>query len=89
MDFVWDEEKDLEIQERHGISFQEIRNLIERRHLLGIVQNRSGTYSGQKVMLVRKGKAVYMVPFEIRDGKRRLITAFYSEYYTKKYRGEK
>jgi uncharacterized DUF497 family protein len=85
MDFHWDAEKDLEIQEKHGISFQEIRDLIERRHLLAIVVNRSPEYPGQKALLVRKGKVVFMVPFEIRDGKRRLITAFYSEFFTKKY----
>jgi uncharacterized DUF497 family protein len=89
MDFEWDEDKDLEVQEKHGITFQEIRSLIERRQLLGIVENRSSTYPGQKVLLVRKGKAVFMVPFEIRNGKKRLITAFYSDYYTKKFRGAK
>lgn len=89
MNYEWDEEKDLEVQEKHGISFLEVVSLIERRHLLGIFENRGPDYPGQKVLLVRKGKAVYMVPFETRNGKRRLITAFYSEYYTNKYRGKK
>jgi uncharacterized DUF497 family protein len=89
MDFEWDDDKDLEVQEKHGISFQEIRSLIERRQLLGIIENRSAVYPGQKVLLVRKGKAVFMVPFEIRNGKKRLITAFYSDYYSKKFRGTK
>ena len=85
MDYQWDDENDQKIQEKHGISFQEIRQLIERRQLLGIVANKRQAYPGQKVLLVRKGKSVYMVPFEIREGKKRLITAFYSEFYTKKY----
>lgn len=85
MDYQWDEEKDQEIQEKHGISFQEIRELIERRQILGIVANKSQAYATQKVLLVRRGKAVYMVPYEIRDGKKRLITAFYSDFYTKKF----
>ena len=89
MDFEWDNEKDLEIQDSHGISFQEIRTLIERRKLIGIVENHSPGYPHQKVLLVRRGKAVFMVPFEIRNGKKRLITAFYSEYYTKKFKGRK
>jgi uncharacterized DUF497 family protein len=85
MKYDWEADKDAEIQEKHGISFQEIRTLIERRQLVKILENRSATYPGQKILLVRKGKAIYMVPFEIRDNKRWLITAFYNDYYTKKY----
>lgn len=85
MGFDWDEAKDLEVQEKHGVSFQEIRRLIERGGLLKVVLNRSSQYSGQKALLVRKGNAVYMVPFERRGETRWLITVFYSAYYTKKY----
>jgi hypothetical protein len=36
-------------------------------------------------MLVRKGKAIYMVPYETRGKAHWLITAFYSERLTQKY----
>jgi uncharacterized DUF497 family protein len=89
MEYDWDDEKDAEIQEKHGISFQEIRTLIERGQLVKILENRSAAYPGQKILLVRKGKLIYMVPFEIRDNTKWLITAFYNDYLTKKYTREK
>jgi uncharacterized DUF497 family protein len=85
MHFDWDPAKNLEVQQKHGISFEEIISLIRRGSLLKTVINRSPEYPNQKVMLVRKGKAIYMVPFEIREGKRWLITAFFSQKYTDKY----
>jgi uncharacterized DUF497 family protein len=85
MHFDWDPAKNLEVQQKHGISFEEIISLIRRGSLLKTVINRSPEYPNQKVMLVRKGKAIYMVPFEIREGKRWLITAFFSQNYTDKY----
>lgn len=83
--FDWDPPKNAEIQEKHGISFQEIVGLISRGGFVKTVINRSPDYPDQKVMLVRKGKAIFMVPYENRGGKRWLITAFYSQKYTKKY----
>ena len=85
MHFDWDPAKNLEVQQKHGISFEEIIGLIRRGGLLKTVINRKPEYPDQKVMLVRKGKAIYMVPFEIREGKRWLITAFFSQKYTNKY----
>jgi uncharacterized DUF497 family protein len=85
MHFDWDPQKDAEIREKHGVSFEEIIGLIRRGGLIKTVINRSPTYPDQKVMLVRKGKAVFMVPFETRNGKRWLITAFFSQKYTSKY----
>jgi uncharacterized DUF497 family protein len=89
MHFDWDPEKNEEIQETHGVSFEEIVALISRGGLIKSVKNPSQKYPSQKIMLVRKGKAVYMVPYESRGNKFWLITAFYSERLTKKYAGQK
>ena len=85
MHFDWDPPKNIETQEKHGISFEEIVALVSKGGLIKSVRNPSGKYPGQKIMLVRKGKAIYMVPYEERDGAHWLITAFYSEKITQKY----
>lgn len=77
--------KNIEVQEKHGITFQEIVSLIRRGGLVKTMINKSPDYPDQKVMLVRKGKAVFMVPYENRNGKYWLITAFFSQKYTNKY----
>jgi uncharacterized DUF497 family protein len=46
MAYDWDDEKDAEIQEKHGVSFEEILTLIERRQLVKIFENRSSAYPG-------------------------------------------
>lgn len=85
MHFDWDPGKNEEIQQKHGISFEEIVSLISRGNLVKVVANKSPKYPDQKVMLVRRGSAIYMVPFENRDGRRWLITAFFSEKLTARY----
>ncbi len=84
MNFEWEPDKNEEIQKDHDISFEEVVNLISRGFLIKTVSNPSPKYKGQKIFLIRRGKAVYMVPFEKRQGKYRLITAFYSQYFTEK-----
>lgn len=85
MRFDWDPLKNEEIQDKHGISFDEIVALVSRGGLIKSVRNPSGKYPDQKIMLVRKGKAVFMVPYETRGNKEWLVTAFYSEKFTRKY----
>jgi len=63
--------------------------VISRGGLIKSVKNPSGKYPGQKILLVRKGKAVYMVPYESRGDRYWLITAFYSEKLTNKYARQK
>ncbi len=87
MNFDWDPDKNEEIQISHKISFQEIVKLISLGFLIKTVVNPSPKYQGQKIFLIRRGNAIYMVPFEKRQNKYRLITAFYSEFFTKKYLG--
>lgn len=89
MHFDWDPEKNEEIQEKHEISFPEIVELISRGGLIKSMRNPSDKYPNQKVMLVRRGKAVYLVPYEVRGVSYWLITAFYSERFTQKYSRQK
>ena len=85
MHFDWDPEKNEDIQRTHDVSFEEIVSLVSKGGLIKTVKNPSEKYQSQKIMLVRKGKAVYMVPYEKRGDRFWLITAFYSEKFTKKY----
>jgi uncharacterized DUF497 family protein len=87
--YAWDPEKNEEIQERHGISFEEIVALISKGGLIKSLKNPSDRYPDQKIMLVRKTKAVYMVPYETRGDMNWLITAFYSEKFTQRYSRQK
>jgi uncharacterized DUF497 family protein len=85
MRYDWDPDKNIEIQNKHEISFEEIVGLIARGGLLKTVFNPSPNYPAQKIMIIRKSKAIYMVPYEDRGETHWLITAFYSEKLTKKY----
>jgi uncharacterized DUF497 family protein len=85
MNFEWDLAKNEEVQRDHDISFEEVVSLIGRGYLIKTMSNPSPKHKGQKIFLVRRGKAVYMVPFEKREGKYRLITAFFSQFFTDKY----
>jgi uncharacterized DUF497 family protein len=89
MHYDWDPEKNEETQNKHGISFEEIVSLISKGGLIKSVKHPSEKYPGQKIMLVRRGKAVYMVPYETRGDTHWIITAFYSERFTQKYAGKK
>lgn len=68
MNFEWEPEKNDEVQKDHGISFEEVVRLIARGHLIKTLSNPSPKYKGQKIFLIRKGKAVFMVPYEKRQG---------------------
>jgi uncharacterized DUF497 family protein len=85
MQFDWDPEKNAEVIEKHGISFEEVVDLISRRRIIKTISNPNPKYKAQKIMLVRREKAVYLIPFEIRQDKIWLITAFFSDYFSKKY----
>ena len=85
MNYEWDPNKNKEIQEKHGVSFEEIVNLIGRGFLIKTKINPSKKHKGQKIFLVQKGRAIFVVPFENRNNKQRLITAFYSQKYTHQY----
>ena len=73
MKFDWDPRKNETIKDEHGISFDEIVDLISKGFMIKTMKNPSKKYKGQKVILVRKGNSIFMVPYEIRNKKRRLI----------------
>lgn len=89
MHYDWDPAKNIEIQNKHGISFEDVVSLIARGGLLKTIFNPSTNYPGQKIMVIRIAKAIYMVPFDDKGNTHWLITAFYSEKLTKKYSRQK
>jgi len=82
MNFEWDPLKNEAIKDEHGISFEEIVELIGKGFLLKVLANPSRKYKGQKVFLIQRGHSIFMVPFEKRNKKWRLITAFYHKDFT-------
>ena len=71
--FEWDEKKNKEIQERHGISFELLRDLIINDSVIIEVPNKE---RNQNAFLVLFNNYPFVVPFEERGEKYRLITAW-------------
>ena len=86
MEYEWDPGKAKEVEEKHGISFDEVVHLIGRGFLWKIVNNPSRKHKGQKAFLVCRERSIFMVPFENREHKCRLISAFYSKFFSEQYR---
>ena len=85
MEYEWNPKKNEKIKAEHGISFDQVVELIGKNFLLDIIVNPSKKYKGQRVFLIQRGDSVFMVPFERRNKKIRLITAFFSKSLTEKY----
>lgn len=71
--FEWDKNKSLEILRRHGFDFVQIENAILEDSVIIDVPNKSRK---QKGFLVFLNDYPIIVPFEIRNQKYRLITAW-------------
>lgn len=71
--FEWDENKNLEIQDRHGFSFEEVIKAVEEDFVIIDAPNKSRS---QKALLIFLSDYPVIVPFEIRNDVYRLITAW-------------
>lgn len=71
--FEWDERKSREIENRHGIGFPEIVKAITCDAVIIPVPNKD---RDQKAFLTFVRDYPFVVPFEIRGTKYRLITAW-------------
>ncbi len=78
--FEWDEKKNLEIQDRHDLSFEEVVKAMEDDFVIIDTPNEDRT---QKAILVFINNYPIIVPFEIRKSKYRLITAWPDRRYKK------
>jgi len=88
--FEWDEGKNSRLKRERGISFEQIAYIINSGGLIDIVNHpNQRKYPGQKLLIVNVNGYAWVVPAEKRGNKLRLITAYPSRKYTKRYLGER
>ena len=90
-DFDWNTEKNLQLIERRGVSFEIVLSAIERGGLLNVVDHpNQNRYPGQLIYVVDVNEYVYLVPFVIQDdGSRFLKTIIPSRKATRDYLGRR
>ena len=82
---VFNEEKNLILQETRGISFNEVIKAIENNKIVDNLKNKN--YLNQKILVIRIKNYIYAVPYVI-DRKKKTIflkTVYPSRVLTKKY----
>jgi uncharacterized DUF497 family protein len=84
--FDWDAEKNEQLIQERGISFEEVLIAIEGGHLLDIVEHpNKAKYFNQRIFIVRIEDYAYLVPFVEDENKILLKTVIPSRKATKKY----
>jgi len=90
--YDWNEEKNRQLKEQRGISFEEIVLCIQEDRVVIVLEHPSKErYPGQRLYLIEYKKQIYVVPFVI-DAEEEVIflkTVCPSRHYTKKYLGTK
>jgi len=81
--FEWDEAKSRKLKAERGASFEELEDAIADGHLLGAVIHAGNP--GQELWIVRLSGAVWVVVVEHRGRRTRLVTAYPSRKWRKKY----
>jgi uncharacterized DUF497 family protein len=62
--FTWDEAKNKKLKAERAIGFEEIVFLIERGHVLDVLEHPNRErYGGQRIFVVQRDDYVYLVPF--------------------------
>lgn len=86
MKFEWDERKNAFLKKERGISFEEIVNLIAQGELIAVRNHPNPEkYPDQKIFILDVDGYAWVVPFEKRGDRLRLITAYPSRKWTKLY----
>ncbi len=84
LEFEWDSKKEEFLQRERGISFKELAGLIVSGNLLSVRRHPNPEkYPNQMIFIVRVDNYAWVVPFEKRGNKLRLITAYPSRKWTK------
>jgi uncharacterized DUF497 family protein len=84
--FNWNKEKNQQLQEQRGITFEEIVQAIEQGNLLDVIKHyNSDKYPNQKILIVKIDDYVYLVPFVENDLEIFLKSIIPSRKMTKKY----
>ena len=86
LEFEWDPKKNEFLKKERGISFEEIAKLVTSESLLAVREHPNPQrYSGQKIFIINIDGYAWIVPFEKRGNKLRLITAYPSRKWTRAY----
>ena len=84
--FDWNDEKDEKLRRERGVSFEEVVFHIFNGDILSIVEHpNQRRYAGQKIMFLRMGDYVYMVPYQRQEDVVFLKTIIPSRKATQKY----
>ena len=84
--FDWSEEKNEKLKEERDVSFEEIADAVNGGGLVETIDNPNQVkHSGQKLMVVKIGGYIYLVPFVMQGETFFLKTVFPSQKATKKY----
>jgi uncharacterized DUF497 family protein len=90
--YDWNEEKNRQLKEQRGISFEEIVLCIQENRIVTVLEHpNKDRYPGQRLYLIEYNKQIYVVPF-VFDAEEEVIflkTAYPSRRYTKKYIGSR
>jgi hypothetical protein len=87
--FTWEDAKNEKLKADRGIGFEEVVFLIERGHVLDILEHpNQKRYGGQRVFVVQRDDYVYLVPFIEDERWIFLKTIIPSRKATKQYLGE-
>ncbi len=86
--FNWNRDKNQQLQQQRGITFDDIINSIEKGNLLDVIKHYNpNKYPNQKIFIVRIDNYVYLVPFVENKEEIFLKTIIASRKMTKKYLG--
>jgi uncharacterized DUF497 family protein len=87
--FNWNKDKNQQLQEQRGITFEEIAQAIEQGNLLDVIKHYNpDKYPNQKILIVKIDDYVYLVPFVEDDLEIFLKSIIPSRKMTKKYLGD-
>ena len=84
--FEWDDKKNKKLKKERNISFEEIIKAVASGGLIDVLYHPNREkYPNQKLLIVNLKGYAWVVPFEERGDKLRLITAYPSRKFTKRY----
>ncbi len=84
--FVWNSEKNIQLIQERGISFERVIYHIERNEILNIIEHPNPSkYPGQRMFILDIGNYAYLVPFVETETEIFLKTIIPSRKATRKY----
>ncbi|MDJ0598206.1 MAG: DUF4258 domain-containing protein [Crocosphaera sp.] len=86
--FNWNRDKNQQLQQQRGITFEDIINSIKKGNLLDVIKHHNpDKYPNQKIFIVKIDNYVYLVPFVENEEEVFLKTIIPSRKMTRKYLG--